>query len=136
MWNCTSSIFWIMSFRNYWLKKNIVFSTIIFFIYIVNRLIKSYINIPIVGYICKCHLNDFIGGMLFCSYVNIVLVLNSKKPLIKLNNLIIFMFMVSIAWEYIFPLILSYSTSDIFDVLSYLLGTIAYHLFVKKTVLK
>ena len=38
---------------------------------------------------------------------------------------------VSLAWEFIFPLFIPYSTSDIFDVFAYLLGTISYYAISK-----
>jgi len=121
-----------MSFRIYWLKKNIIVSIIFFLIYTLNRIFKSYISFPIISYICQNHLNDFIGGLLFCSYVNILLLLNHKKPLIKLIQLYLLMVPVAISWEYIFPLFLSYSTSDIIDVIMYLLGTLLYYLLLCK----
>lgn len=119
-----------MSFRNYWLKKNIIFSIIFFLIYILNRIFKSYINFPIISYICQYHLNDFIGGLLFCSYLNILLLLNHKKPLVKIIQLYLLMVPVAISWEYIFPLFLTYSTSDIIDVIMYLLGTLLYYVLL------
>lgn len=121
-----------MSFRIYWLKKNIIVSIIFFLIYTLNRIFKSNISFPIISYICQNHLNDFIGGLLFCLYVNILLLLNHKKPLIKLIHLYLLMVPVAISWEYIFPLFLSYSTSDIIDVIMYLLGTLLYYLLLCK----
>ena len=120
-----------MSIRIYRLK-NIITFLIFFFIYIINRIFKKYISLPIIGYICKNHLNDFIGGFLFCIYVNMILILNNKKPICKFYILILFMLCVSLTWEYLFPLFLPYSTSDFFDVISYMLGTILYYLMFNK----
>lgn len=117
-----------MSIRIYWLKKNIIASIIFFGLYLINRIIKSYINIPIIGYVCKCHLNDFFGGFLFCSYVNIVLLLGNRKPITNFFFLMLFMFGVSLSWEFIFPLFLSYSTSDFLDVVAYMLGFLTYYI--------
>lgn len=103
-------------------------------IYLINRLLKSYITIPVIDYICKCHLNDFIGGIVFCIYTNIILVLFKRKPIINIKILLIYMTFVSFIWEYIFPLFLPYSTSDFFDVIAYLLGTILYYLLTIKVV--
>ena len=36
----------------------------------------------------------------------------------------------ALAWEYAFPLILPYSTSDPLDVIAYILGTLTYYLSV------
>lgn len=41
------------------------------------------------------------------------------------------MIFVGVIWEYIFPILLPYSTSDFFDVISYVLGGITYY-FIKK----
>ena len=101
-------------------------------IYIINRCIKSYINVFILGYICKCHLNDFIGGIVFCSYINTILILNNKKTIDKYYQLFIIMIIVSIIWEYVAPLILSYSVSDKWDILAYMLGTTTYYLLKRK----
>ena len=37
-----------------------------------------------------------------------------------------------IIWEYIFPYLFAYSTSDILDVVSYVLGGITYCFLIKK----
>ena len=94
-------------------------------------MIKNYINIPIIGYLSKCHVNDFLGGIIFCAYVNLVLLWGNKQEIKKYYQIFIMIFGVSLIWEYIFPIFLEYSISDIFDVLSYILGATAYY-FIKK----
>jgi hypothetical protein len=120
-----------MSIRSYRIKNIIVF-LIFFFLYIINRIFKKYITIPIIGYICKNYLNDFIGGLIFCIYVNMILVIAKKKPISNICLLILFMLFVSIIWEFVFPIFLSYSTSDIYDVVAYILGTFIYYLIFRK----
>ena len=77
--------------------------------------------------------NDFLGGFIFCCYVNTMFYLSHKKMINDFGFLIIFMFLVSICWEFIFPLFLNYSTSDWHDVFAYMLGTILYYLLLKKS---
>lgn len=132
MWNSSCRVLWNSSIRIDWIKKNLLILLFFIIIYFFNRLFKSYINVYIIGYICRCHLNDFIGGIIFCIYTNMLLVLNNKMPINKISHLILFMLFVSLLWEYFFPLFLPYSTSDILDVFSYLLGTTIYYLLTFK----
>jgi len=115
-------------------KKNIIILIIFLSIYLINRFLKPYIDISIIEYIQKCHLNDFLGGAVFCIYTNMILIFNKKKPITNFYQLMVFMLFVALIWEYFFPLILPYSTSDIFDVVSYLLGTITYYFLNYKSI--
>ncbi len=63
------------------MKKELKIIVVCMIIYTLNRLFKNYINIVVIGYICKCHLNDFLGGIVFCSYVNIILIKSNKRLL-------------------------------------------------------
>lgn len=121
-----------MSFRFHWIKKNIIVSIIFFLIYVLNRIFKTYIDTPFVGYILKYYFNDFIGGFLFPAYVNVLLFCGNKNLLLSIKQLFLFMIPVSITWEFIFPLFLSYSTPDIIDIFSYLLGTLLYYVLICK----
>lgn len=109
------------------MKKELKIIIICMIIYTANRLLKNYIDVPILGYICKCHLNDLLGGIVFCAYVNVILIKSNKKTLTKYWELFIMIFSVGIIWEYVFPLILSYSVSDPFDVIFYILGATVYY---------
>lgn len=101
-------------------------------LYFINRfLIKPFILIPVLSYLSKCHINDFFGGIVFCAYYNIIMLLGEKKPVVKFSEILAVIFIVGLIWEYIFPLFLPYSTSDIFDVIAYLLGGIVYY-FLKR----
>ena len=146
MWYCDRRFPWSMSFCNYWvksavakvsktttlqwLKRNTCSSMILFSLYIVNRFLKPYVVVPIGGYFFKNYFNDLIGGFLFCSYVNTVLIMNHKTPLLRRIHLFLLMIPVALLWEYLFPLILPYSTSDLIDVFMYLLGTELYYLLI------
>ena len=100
-------------------------------VYILNRLIKDSITLPIIGYLCRCHLNDFIGGGVFLAYVNILLIISKRKPSHTLRFALIISLLASICWEYIAPLCLWYSTSDFWDVVSYMLGALFYFSIIK-----
>ena len=130
MWNCYSCFFRIMSICNNWIKKNIIVSIIFFSIYLINRFINIYTNNNFINILFDYYLNDYIGGFLFCSYINVVLIIFHKKPITKFKILFPIMIVVSIMWEYLFPIFLKYSTSDFYDVVAYLLGTCTYYLLL------
>ena len=115
------------------MKKDIKIIAVAFIIYIVNRLCKGYINIPVIGYFCKCHLNDYLGGVIFPSYVNILLIRTHRNPITNYLFIGIMMLCCGIIWEYIFPYLFDYSTSDILDVISYVLGGITYCFLIRKS---
>ena len=128
---CTRSILRDCNVCIDWLKRNLRLFVFCFPIYLLNRIFKSYVKIPVLGYICQCHLNDYIGGIVFCIYLNVLLILNKRTPVVSLFPLCGIMICVSLMWEYFFPLMLPYSTSDAWDVVAYMLGTITYYLFIK-----
>lgn len=112
------------------IKREIVIVVVALIIYIFNRVAKSYINIPLIDYICRNHLNDFLGGVVFCAYTNIILIIFKRKAIHSLTFLIPYMIIVGICWEYLLPFIFSYSTSDFWDVVSYTLGGVMYYCII------
>ncbi len=119
-----------MSICNNWIKKNLIFSIIFFIVYLINRFINIQINIHFINILFNYYLNDFIGGFLFCSYINVILIIFHKDPLTKFKILFPIMLVASIMWEYFFPIFLKYSTTDFYDVVAYLLGTCTYYLLL------
>ena len=118
---------WTLPIRTNWLKKNFFIFIIFFIIYIINRFLKPVTGIFILDAMLRNHLNDYIGGIFFCIYVNLLLLYSKKKSILKFKFLFLLMIIVSILWEYFFPLFLNYSTSDKYDILAYLLGTLTYY---------
>ncbi len=101
-------------------------------IYIINRFILKNLEIPYISYLLKNHLGDYIGGIVFCIYLNVILFIGKRKPINKFGIIFTIMLFVSILWEYFFPLFLKYSTSDLLDIIAYMLGTITYYLLFYK----
>ncbi|MBQ7766597.1 MAG: hypothetical protein IJ397_07140 [Lachnospiraceae bacterium] len=101
-------------------------------VYFINRFTKQYNNIPVIGYLCKCHVNDFIGGVVFCAYTNCILHWAKAKRITKIFHILFYIFACGMLWEFFFPIVLSYSVSDWLDVLSYLLGGLTYYLIIRK----
>ena len=126
------SRFRLSDVRILWLKRQLTAVSLAMFLYVINRFFLKQLDIPYIGYILRCHLNDFIGGFVFPSYVNVLLVISNRKPLAGLGALLLFMLGVALLWEYVFPLILPYSTSDPWDVAAYLSGACLYYLVMKK----
>lgn len=132
MWSCISNFCSIMFIRFHRLNNNIKLGLIVFIIYVFNRFILKSLDLPYISYFLKNHFNDFLGGILFCCYVNALLFYNKKKLITNFFLLFSFMLIVSIIWEYIFPLFLKYSTSDMLDIIAYMCGTFLYYLLLNK----
>lgn len=84
------------------------------------------------SYVASCHLNDFIGGVAFMCYTN--LLIDLVKPEVrfkKLSSILLFMLLCGLFWEYIAPFFVVGSVSDPLDVMSYALGGILYWLLTK-----
>lgn len=133
MWSSISNFCRSMFIRFYRLNNNVKLGLIILVIYCFNRFIFKQLDIPYIGYFLKNHFNDFLGGMLFCCYVNALLFYNKKKQITNFFFLFSFMFLVSLSWEFIFPLFLKYSTADWLDVIAYMSGTLLYYFLMNKT---
>ena len=132
MWSCISNFCSIMFIRFHRLNNNIKLGLIVFIIYVFNRFILKSLDLLFISYFLKNHFNDFLGGILFCCYVNALLFYNKKKLITNFFLLFSFMLIVSIIWEYIFPLFLKYSTSDMLDIIAYMCGTFLYYLLLNK----
>jgi hypothetical protein len=111
--------------------KNVVLMSVVLLLYVVNNHgIKAHTD-GTLGYFFTCYFNDFICPILVLSYANIVLSLQNYQ-LITLKWIICAGFCAGIFWEYITPLYHPSSTSDIYDVLCYLLGACVYWIIQRK----
>lgn len=108
------------------LKKELSVIAVSMTIYIVNRIFKYKIDMPVIGYLCRCHLNDFIGGIVFTGYVNLLLESGNRKPLRKLRQILLLMLIAGISWEYVIPVFIHRGTADFYDIIAYELGGLLY----------
>lgn len=122
-----------MFIRIHRLNNNVKYGILALLVYSINRFVLKLLELPLFDYILKNHFNDFLGGFIFCCYVNILMYYNRKKMITNFWLIIISMFCVSISWEFVFPLFLKYSTSDWLDVLAYMLGTLFYYVLLNKS---
>lgn len=94
-------------------------------LYVINRFIlKRIIGDSLIGYILRCHFNDYLGGICIIAYINIVLSCGvySKYRITRLIPAIMIGILCGILWEYGFPLLFPRGTSDFWDVIAYTLG--------------
>ena len=106
-----------------------------FLVYLVNRFcLKESIDIPILRYILRCHFNDFLAGILFLAYINLLLSFSkfSQIRIQSISAVTFIMCLCGIAWEYVLPLLHGRGTCDPWDIGAYICGGIAYTLIVKQ----
>ena len=105
------------------IKKNILIIFICFLLYLLNKVVY-YPNMFMQSFMSS-HFNDILCGILFPAYCNILL--ENRYGLInrlwKVESLLL---VCGIFWEFIAPLFISYSVSDIFDIAAYMFGGFIY----------
>lgn len=111
-------------------KENIVVIFITLLLYIVNQLVKTKIDHDLIRYVCVCYYNDIIGSVTFIAYCNVVLSFR-KRAFDTLFKIEIVLFIAGLFWEYITPLFRSNTTTDIWDIVAYLIGGFIYWLIYK-----
>lgn len=114
-----------------WNQKVILFTLLI---YCINRFcLKRVIDLPVVGYILRCHFNDYLGGICIIAYINLVLMHSKYKYacIQKFSTAIIVTAICGVLWEYIMPALYRHSVSDFADVISYMTGGITYFVINK-----
>lgn len=97
-------------------------------LYAVNQQIKHRVKWEAAGYLLRCHANDYLGGIAFAAYLNLVIAL-SRWPARRLHSPLQFVaagLLCGLFWEGIAPLFLARSTGDWLDVAAYLLGMLTY----------
>lgn len=112
------------------IKKNACLIIITLFLYMVNQLIKTEISNEVIRYFCICYYNDTIGSITFIAYCNLVLK-NCGKSLDKLYKIELTLFLAGIFWEYITPIFRSNTTTDILDIIAYMIGGYIYWIIYK-----
>ena len=100
-------------------------------IYVINRKFLIYTDIPVFSYLCQCHLNDFLCGGVFISYINLLFRFGNRKPCYSLIFIIPITLVAGIFWEYVAPLFLHSMVSDFWDVAAYLFGSLIYTLLFR-----
>lgn len=107
-------------------KVNLYIILIALSIYTINRFTSLFSSIPYVGYVFRYHFNDYLGAIVFISYVNILLIRKNFQTFTTVPALLFWGAVCSIFWEGIAPCFLSYSTPDWLDYIAYFLGMFTY----------
>ena len=112
-------------------KKDLMFFIAPLILFQVNELIKADVQIPVLGYLLRCHFNDYLGGISFAAYLNFVLSLSNWTTfqLTKPQHFLVAGLFCGVCWELITPLFVQSSTGDIWDVAAYILGMLTYWFF-------
>lgn len=77
-----------------------------------------------------CYFNDLICPIFFLSYSNILLI-TIEREINKPFEIILECFLCGIVWEFFAPIIKDNSTTDLYDILFYIMGGIMYYLLQK-----
>lgn len=129
-----SRSYYLWYLRLSYIKKiNLLLFLLPLLLFLINEEIKYRVDVPYMGYLLKCHFNDFLGGISFAAYTNLILLFSrwTSFYLYKLQHFIFLGAICSFAWEWMVPIIKENSTSDWFDVLSYMLGMLSYFFLMK-----
>lgn len=109
--------------------RNWIVSFGVLLLYSLNRFyLKKAVNVPIITYLLKCHFNDWLGGILIIAYINGILNLSRYRghQIATLKAAILTTILCGIVWEYITPYLFHRGTSDIYDVIAYVIGGMTY----------
>lgn len=107
-------------------RYHICFIVIALSVYSINRFTPLFSSMPYIGAVFRNHFNDYLGAIVFISYVNILFFLKHIPPHRSVCALLLWGSVCSLVWEGIAPLLLSYSTADLLDCLAYYLGMLTY----------
>lgn len=113
---------------------NFILCIVVLVLYYTNNWFLKGHTSGIIHYLLVCHFNDFLGGVVFIAYTNVLL--NTRNAMMKtLWKILLFSFSAGLFWEFVTPLIKKSSISDWIDVGCYVLGGFTYwlvlHIFLQ-----
>lgn len=97
--------------------------------YGINRFwLKKVVRIPVVSYLLKCHFNDFLAGICILAYINLLRSFSRYRHRQLRSGIaaVLVCFFCGLLWEYILPAVFPHGTSDVWDLVAYILGGAAY----------
>ena len=112
-------------------KRNFYIIGITVILYVINQYIKTRIPVEFIRWFLSCYFNDFIGGITFAAYCNMIFGFYNKR-LDKLWQIQILIFISGLFWEYITPMYRENTVSDLWDIVAYMCGGFLYWLNIKK----
>ncbi len=85
---------------------------------------------------CRNHFGDLMGGILFPSYVNLILSFSkSNRRIAGLRDSLLIGCLCAFSWELVAPSVFAFSTADPIDALLYIAGTV-FHDAAKKAIMR
>ena len=116
-------------------KKDLLFFIVPLILFQMNEWIKADVQIPVLGYLLRCHFNDYLGGISFAGYLNFILSISTwtSFQLTKIRHFLIAGLFCGICWELITPLFMQSSTGDAWDVVAYIFGMMTYWFLGEKS---
>lgn len=103
-------------------------------LYALNRFVwKHRASDALWGRILCFHFNDYLGAIVFLTYVNLLIahVSPSARRVAGFRPTLLCALLCSVFWEGLFPLLAAYSTADIWDCVAYVLGGATYHVITR-----
>lgn len=118
-------------------KINLYIFIVCLVIYFINRLTNDLYYVSHLSYVLRYHFNDYLAGIVFLAYLNIILSVSQYDyiRILKWSQIIFIGIIIGIFWEYITPIYKTDSTSDIIDVICYIFGAVSYKVFYNLTML-
>ena len=114
-----------MSKRNIELVFNLSLAAVVFGLYLLNKSAGALYWLPFA--FGQNHLNDLLAGILFCAYLNLIMRFSkSVKRFTKPLELVLIALLCGLFWEYCAPLFKPSATSDLVDIVCYVIGAMKY----------
>lgn len=95
-------------------------------LYLLNRFLLKDTITGTLGYFLRCRFNDLLCPLVVIPACQTVLQITMHTSMRKPGTLLLFTLACAIVWEFIIPLVKAGSTSDLWDVVCYVGGTILY----------
>ena len=113
-------------------ELRIIIATLL--LYSINRFTSIFAFLPFD--VSANHLNDFLAGLFFPAYTNLIVSYSKARKLLRVDTLpriLVLILACSFVWEFIAPLFLPFSKGDLLDIICYVLGSIFYWLIKRTT---
>ena len=107
------------------IKKNLAIIAVVAVLYMLNQAVKGQISGPLLAAFMSGYFNDIICGAGFMAYCNIFIEL-WKRPLRKILAIEAVLLCAGLVWEYVTPILVKGSVSDLWDIAAYMLGGVIY----------
>ncbi len=114
--------------KSFYLKKNLVLFILSSSLYLLNNIvIKSLTeNIHYLHYYMKNYFNDTLVGIFGPAIVNLTLILLFNKDKLKKHQILLYLFLFGLFWEYGISYFIRSAIADPYDILAYVFGGIIY----------